>query len=175
MEFTIREAQISDAAAIRDIYGYYVANSFVTFSEVNGSVQDYEDSILETKKSYHYIVACDESGKVIGMAYAGQIRHHDAYKFSVESTIYTAPDVPKKAGIGRALYGELEARLSDIGYKYMYGVITDDNAASIAFHKALGFEEVGHFTNIGYKFGEWKGIVWYRKQIGSLDDMTLKL
>ena len=42
MEFTIREAEISDASAIRDIYGYYVANSFVTFSEVNGSIQDYE-------------------------------------------------------------------------------------------------------------------------------------
>ena len=175
MNFTIREATISDAPEIRDIYGYYVANTFVTFSEINGSVEDYEQSIIETKKAYPYIVAVDDNGKIIGMAYAGQIRHHDAYKFSVEATIYTAPDVPKKSGIGRALYEELERRLSEIGYKFMYGVITDENIPSIKFHKALGFEEVGHFTKIGYKFGEWKGIVWYRKQIGSLDDMTLKI
>ena len=69
------------------------------------------------------------------------------------------------------LYKELEKRLTSMGYKFMYGVITDDNDTSIAFHKALGFEEVGHFTDIGYKFGNWKGIVWYRKQIGSLTDM----
>ena len=62
-------------------------------------------------------------------------------------------------------------QLKAMGYKFMYGVITDDNDASIAFHEALGFEKVGHFTDIGYKFGKWKGIVWYRKQIGSLADM----
>ena len=62
-----------------------------------------------------------------------------------------------------------------MGYKFMYGVITDDNTASIEFHKSLGFTKVGHFTDIGYKFGTWKGIVWYRKQIGSLSDMTLNV
>lgn len=174
MEFYIREAEIADAAAICDIYGYYVTNTFVTFTEVNGSVEDYEQSIIETKKDYPYIVACDSEGKVIGMAYGGRVRHHDAYKYSVETTIYLAPDVPNQSGIGKALYGELQKRLSDMGYKFMYGVITDDNEPSIKFHQALGFEEVGHFTDIGYKFGEWKGIVWYRKQIGDLNDMPSK-
>lgn len=175
MNITIRDAQVSDAAAICEIYGYYAANTFVTFTEDNPSVEAYERSILETKKAYPYIVACDETGKVVGMAYAGRVRQHDAYRFSVESTIYTAVDAPKQQGIGTLLYDELEKRLSDMGYKFMYGVITDDNEPSIQFHKARGFEEVGHFENIGYKFGKWKGIVWYRKQIGSLDDMTLKI
>ena len=174
MNYTIREAQIEDAAAICNIYKYYAENTFVTFTEVNGTVEDYEHSIAETKKNYPYIVACDEDGKVIGMAYGGRVRQHDAYKYSVETTIYLAHDIPRKTGIGSSLYKELEKQLSDRGYKFMYGVITDDNEPSIAFHKALGFEQVGHFTEIGYKFGKWKGIVWYRKQIGSLDEMTLK-
>lgn len=55
----------------------------------------------------------------------------------------------------------------------MYGVITEDNYPSIEFHKSLGFKEVGHFENIGYKFNTWKGIVWYRKQIGNLNDIRL--
>jgi phosphinothricin acetyltransferase len=171
MIYKIREAVTSDAKAIHDIYGYYVANTYVTFSEINPTVQDYADSIVNTKQDYPYIVAVDEEDKVVGMAYGGRLRHHDAYKYAVETTIYLAPEVPKKSGIGKLLYTELEARLKTMGYKFMYGVITDDNEASIAFHKALGFEEVGHFTDIGYKFGNWKGIVWYRKQIGSLTDM----
>ena len=171
MSYTIRDAEIADAMAIHDIYGYYVANSFITFTELNPSIEEYEEDIVNTKKDYPYIVACDDAGRVIGMAYGGRIRHHDAYKYAVETTIYLANDVKKGAGIGKALYTELENRLSAMGYKFMYGVITDDNKASIQFHKALGFEEVGHFTDIGYKFGKWKGIVWYRKQIGSLSDM----
>ncbi len=171
MNYKIREAATSDAKAIHDIYGYYVANTYVTFTEINPTVQDYADSIVNTKQDYPYIVAVDEEDKVVGMAYGGRVRHHDAYKYAVETTIYLAPEVPKKSGIGKLLYTELEARLKAMGYKFMYGVITDDNEASIAFHKALGFEEVGHFTDIGYKFGNWKGIVWYRKQIGSLSDM----
>lgn len=175
MEVTIRDAAASDAEAIHDIYGYYAANTYVTFTEENPSVEEYRKSIISTSEKYPYIVACDEEGSVVGMAYAGQIRHHDAYRYSVESTIYLSPDIPKHTGIGTMLYKELERRLSDMGYKFMYGVITDDNEPSIAFHKALGFSEVGHFTEIGYKFGSWKGIVWYRKQIGSLSDMTLNI
>lgn len=62
-----------------------------------------------------------------------------------------------------------------MGYKFMHGVITDDNYLSIEFHKSLGFSEVGHFENIGYKFGTWKRIVWYSKQIRNLNDMTLNI
>lgn len=175
MEYIIRDAQITDAQAIHDIYGYYAENTFVTFTEDNPSVSEYEQSIVNTKQRYPYIVLCDEAGKVIGMAYADQIRHHDAYRFSVESTIYLSPDAPKKQGLGKMLYTELEHRLSAMGYKFMYGVLTDDNSASIALHEALGFEKVGHFTDIGYKFETLKGIVWYRKQIGDLNDMTLHI
>ncbi|SDB08272.1 phosphinothricin acetyltransferase [Pseudobutyrivibrio sp. YE44] len=175
MSYYIREAQIADAQAIHDIYGYYAEETYVTFTEDNPSVKEYEDAIINTKKAYPYIVLCNEADQVIGMAYAGRIRHHDAYRYSVESTIYLSKDAPKHEGLGSMLYLELEKRLSDMGYKFMYGVLTDDNEPSIALHKSLGFEEVGHFENIGYKFGTWKGIVWYRKQIGSLTDMTLKI
>ncbi len=174
MDFTIRQATVNDAEAICNIYGYYVDNTFVTFTEINPTVSEYRDSIIQTLESYPYIVAVDSSGRVIGMAYAGRLRHHDAYRFSVESTIYLAHDTKRHTGVGRALYEELESQLRAMGYKYMYGVITDDNDASIAFHEALGFEKVGHFSNIGYKFETWKGIVWYRKLIGDLNDMTLK-
>lgn len=175
MDIIIRTAEESDAQAIHDIYGYYADNTFITFTEDNPSVEEYRQSIITTKERYPYIVACDDEGKVLGMSYAGPIRHHDAYRYSVESTIYVSPDAPKQQGIGSKLYMELEKQLSEMGYKFMYGVITDDNEPSISFHKAHGFKEVGHFTDIGYKFGEWKGIVWYRKQIGSLDDMTLNI
>lgn len=35
-----------------------------------------------------------------------------------------------------------------------------NDGASIEFHKKMGFEFVGEFKHIGYKFGKWYGIVW---------------
>ena len=34
MNITIRDAQVSDAAAICEIYGYYAANTFVTLQRI---------------------------------------------------------------------------------------------------------------------------------------------
>ena len=62
MEFTIREAVASDAKAIHDIYGYYVENTFVTFTEINPSVEEYEKSILKTKERYQHILVQQGEG-----------------------------------------------------------------------------------------------------------------
>lgn len=59
-------------------------NTYVTFTEEIPSIEDYAKLIIKTQKEYPYIVACDDKGTVIEMAYADRIRHHDAYKFSVE-------------------------------------------------------------------------------------------
>jgi len=42
--------------------------------------------------------------------------------------------------------------------------------ASIELHKSLGFVEVGHFDNAGFKLGSWRGIVWMTNQIGKMEE-----
>lgn len=53
-------------------------------------------------------------------------------------------------------------------------MLVDTNEASIGFHKSLGFLEVGHFENAGYKLGKWRGIRWMVKQIGPLEGEIYK-
>ena len=173
MNYTIRTAEIADAQAVHDIYSYYVENTCVTFSQVTAPVESYEESIKD--KHYPFIVAEDENGRVIGFASGSRLRPHDAYIWNVESSIYLTHDCPRRTGIGEALYIEFMDRCSKMGYKYVYGVIEDSNEPSIQFHEKLGFAKVGHFTNIGFKFDKWRGIVWYQKQIGDLNDMNLRV
>ena len=45
MNYYIREAEITDAKAIHDIYGYYASNTYVTFTEINPSVEEYQENI----------------------------------------------------------------------------------------------------------------------------------
>ena len=85
-----------------------------------------------------------------------------------------APDAPKRQGIASALYKEFVRILAKQGYRYIYGVLVDTNEASIRFHKSLGFSEVGHFENAGYKLGKWRGIRWTVKQIGPLEGEIYK-
>lgn len=170
MKYTIRMATEKDALAVHDIYGAYVPLDYVTFTVENPDVESYRKKIVTTLEKYPFVVAEDENGKILGYACGSPLRPHDAYQWNVEWTIMLAPDAPKRQGIATALYNEFAHILAKQGYRYIYGVLVDTNEASIALHKALGFTQVGHFENAGFKLGEWRGIVWFVKQIGNPDE-----
>ncbi len=166
MSFIIREALESDAKRVCEIYGQYVPEVTATFNEVNPSVEEYRKKILHVKESYPFFVAEDETGEVVGFVYGSQLRPHDAYRWNVESTIYLDKAAPKRMGIASKLYTVFNDALRVCNYQYVYGVIVDLNEASIKMHEKLGFQEVGRFKDVGYKNGQWLGIVWMSKFIG---------
>lgn len=169
MNFVIRVATKDDAKDVHDIYGAYVDGEHVTFTEINSSIEEYEEKIEHTLKKYPFYIAEDDNHNVLGYVYGSPLRPHDAYRWNVESTIVLSPDAPRRAGIATALYEKFEESLATLGYRYIYAVIVDTNEASIALHASLGYQEVGHFHNAGFKMGKWKGIVWMAKSIGDED------
>ena len=159
-----------DAQAVHDIYGFYVPLDYMTFTIENPTVEEYRKKIISTLEKYPFIVAEDSEGKILGYACGSPLRPHDAYQWNVEWTIALAHDAPKRHGIATALYREFARILDEQGYRYIYGVLVDTNEASLAFHKSLGFTEVGHFENAGFKLGSWRGIRWLVKQIGNSNE-----
>lgn len=170
MHYKVREATANDAQAVHDMYGAYVDGEHVTFTVDNPSVEAYREKIIHTLERYPFLVAEDEEGKVQAYVCGSPLRPHDAYRWNVESTIIVGPDAPKRSGIGTALYSAFFDALEKMGYLFVYAVIVDTNDASIGMHRKLGFEEVGHFMDAGYKNGKWKGIVWMRKRIGEIKE-----
>ncbi|HNW85447.1 MAG TPA: N-acetyltransferase family protein [Candidatus Limiplasma sp.] len=168
MGMNIRIATEADATFVHDVYGYYVANSNATFSAENPDVESYRLKILHTLETYPFFI-CEVDGVPVGFAYGAQIRPHEAYRWDVEATIYLKPDAPRRTGLGSALYTKLLDALQAQGFKTVYGVITDQNTPSLALHRALGFAEAGRFANMGYKHGQWLGVVWMQKNLGSFD------
>ncbi len=109
-------------------------------------------AILDGK--FPYLVA-EVDGAVAGYAYASLYRTRPAYRFTVEDSVYVAPDMQRR-GIGIALLKKLIEACTALGYRQMIAVIGDSNqAASIGVHKACGFESAGNLRSIGYKFGRW--------------------
>ena len=167
----IESVTINDAEELLSIYAPYVENTAITFEYEVPSKEEFIQRIKNISSKYPYIKAVD-NGRITGYAYAGNFKDRRAYDWSVETTIYVKNDC-KRAGIGRALYTELERELKEMGILNMNSCIACPvkksdylNDDSIRFHTKMGFTEVGRFHNSGYKFGEWFDMIWMEKMIG---------
>lgn len=149
----IRNIKPDDAAQICEIYNYYVQNTIITFEESLVTEDDMKSRIIQNNKKHPWIVFTDK-GQIIGYAYASEWKSRCAYKHSVETTVYLRPDA-KGNGIGSLLYKELLAGLKDKNLHAAIGGIALPNEASIALHEKLGFEKIGQFKEVGYKFDKW--------------------
>lgn len=168
MNFSIRVAEEKDAGAVHDIYGAYVPLDYMTFTIDNPDVESYREKIVHTLEKYPFYVAESDTGEILGYVCGSPLRPHDAYQWNVEWTIVLAMEAPRREGIATALYERFADSLEKQGYRYIYGVLVDNNEASYEFHKSLGFKEVGHFENAGFKMGKWRGIRWMVKAIGDI-------
>jgi phosphinothricin acetyltransferase len=47
------------------------------------------------------------------------------------------------------------AHASAMGKHVMIAAIDAENSASVRLHESMGFRRVGHFHEVGFKFGRW--------------------
>lgn len=165
----VRSAEPRDAAALAAIYGHHVLHGFGTFEEVPPSPEEMEARRRAvTDYGLPYLVA-EEAGRVLGFAYAGPFRTRAAYRYTVEDSVYVAPDAVGR-GVGKAVLVEVLSACEQMGLRQVVAVIGDSqNAASIGLHRALGFADAGVGRSFGYKFGRWVDIVWMQKGLNGGD------
>lgn len=160
----IRLATISDAAPIAAIYNHYVRATTITFEEQAVEVDEMARRIEDVGAKLPWYVF-ERDGSVIGYAYATPWRARSAYRFSVESTVYVAPEFPRQ-GIGSRLYTALIDDLRSRGIQVILGGIAQPNSASVSLHESLGFEKVAHFNRVGRKFNQWVDVGYWELQLG---------
>ena len=169
--YAIRSATAEDAVALREIYCYYVLNTAVSFEYTVPTVEEFRSRIVNTLMKYPYLVL-EVNGEISGYAYAGPFKTREAYKFSVENTIYLKKNITKK-GYGRLLLTALEEKLSVMGYTNANACIayiseSDEylNNNSMEFHSHMGYSLVGIFHKCAYKFDRWYDMLWMEKFVG---------
>lgn len=149
----IRNVSTDDADQICDIYNYYVLNTIITFEETPVSNEEMKSRIEKTTGKLPWIVY-EENKQVIGYAYASEWKSRCAYKHSLETTVYLKQGQGGN-GIGSLLYKELISSLKAKNYHAAIGGISLPNEASIALHEKFGFEKIGQFREVGFKFDRW--------------------
>ena len=160
----IRDARQDDAQAICDIYNHYALNTIITFEESAVPTEAMRRRIEEITGTYPWLVFC-ESGGIAGYAYAYPWKTRSAYRYTVESGIYLRPEAVGQ-GMGKRLYEALLDRLRDQGIHAVIGGIALPNTASVALHEKLGFEKIGHFKAVGFKFGQWIDVGYWEALLG---------
>lgn len=165
--FALRDSAPGDEEAIAAIYAHHVRFGLGTFEETPPSVKEIRqrrESILALGLPFLVAIAAE---RVVGYAYAGLYRTRSAYRYTLEDSIYIAPDATNR-GIGRALLARLVKRCDALGYRQMVAVIGDsDNQASIRLHAALGFECIGVQPAVGFKHGRWVDSVLMQRALGA--------
>jgi phosphinothricin acetyltransferase len=155
----IRPAEEADAPAMLAIYRPYVEHTAISFEQELPSPDEFAARVRKYAATWACLVA-EAEGQVLGYAYGSSHRERAAYKWSVETTIYVAPQAQRR-GIGRRLYAALIPRLESAGYCNAYAGVALPNPASVGLHRAVGFTPIGTFPRVGYKFGEWRDVAWF--------------
>lgn len=154
MEVQIRPFEIKDTQSILDIINYNILNSTALYDY---KTRDFETqkTILEDKinKGFPVLIA-EYNGKLVGFGMYSEFRFREAYKFTVEHSVYVSPNEMGK-GIGKMIMAQLIVLAKAQGFHTMIGVIDSENKSSITFHEQFGFKTVGIIKESGYKFDRW--------------------
>ena len=164
---TVRDATAADAAACAVLYTPYVTDTVVTFETEPPTADQMADRMAAAQRRHAWLVLEDD-GAVVGYAYAGPYKERAAYRWSCEVSVYLERG-RRRTGGGRALYEALFARLADRGFRTAVAGMTLPNPASEGLHRAMGFEPVGIYRQIGFKHGGWHDVAWTQRELAPRD------
>ncbi len=151
---TIRHATQDDLPALLAIYNDIVLNTT--------AVYDYQPHTIEMRQQWWVtkqqqgfpVFVAAENGEILGFSSIGPFRAWAAYKYSVENSVYVATAARGK-GIGKLLIPPLITAATQLQMHTIIASIDATNEASLRLHTNMGFVEVAHFKQVGYKFGRW--------------------
>lgn len=159
----IRQAVPRDAEAVAAIWNPYIAKTTVTFTTELKSSEMLADTIRARLPAF-VVADSGADGALAGFATYGTFRAGPGYAQVMEHTVLLAPEAAGQ-GLGRALMTALEQIARQAGIYSLIGAVSGENGAGLAFHRAIGFAEVGRLPEAGCKFGRRIDLVLMQKRL----------
>ena len=154
MKISLRPYQTEDTQAILEIINYNILNSTALY-DYNIRSYEQQKNILEEKINKNFpVIVAELNGKVVGFGMYSEFRFREAYKFTVEHSVYVDNEYHGK-GIGKVLLQELIRIAKAQNLHTIIAVIDAENESSVEFHEKFGFKIVGVIKESGYKFDRW--------------------
>jgi L-amino acid N-acyltransferase len=162
----VRPAARDDLPAIHEIYNEAVLNTTASY--------DYEPRTMEHRVGWFeahehqrlpIFVAIDDRGSVAGWSSLSRYHDRKGYQFTVENSVYVGA-AQRGRGVGQALLPPLIESAQALGVRAIIAAIDAENEASLRLHTRFGFVQVGHFKQVGFKFGRWLDVIYMERLIG---------
>ena len=150
----VREAHEADLPAILAIYNHAIINTTAVFAYRPHTLAMRREWLREKQAAGLPVLVAVLDDDVVGFATYGPFRQWPAYKYTIEHSVHVAERAWRR-GVGRALMTALLADARRRDYHAVIGGVGAENVASLRLHESLGFVEVAHFREVGYKFGRW--------------------
>ena len=154
----IRKPTRQDIPALLDIYNYQVENGVATLDINKKTLAEWEEWYDNHNIENHPLIVAEIENEVAGYATLSAYRFKEAYKSTVELSVYVSPN-HRQIGIGTALMEEiLRLAKDDESIHTVVSVITSGNAASCRLHEKFGFTFCGTIKEVGIKSGKYVDI-----------------
>lgn len=158
---TIRPGRPEDAADLLEIMNYEIRNNTATFDLREKTPEEWQRFMEAHNRDNHPLLVAEADGRAVGYAGLSPYREKEAYRTTVELSVYVHPDY-RRRGIARALMQAiLEKAVQDPAIRTVVSVITGENTGSIRLHEQMGFRYSGTLHAVGRKFGRWLDVVNY--------------
>lgn len=154
MKISIRPYKETDTQAILEVINFNILNSTALY-DYNIRTLEQQTEMLKEKvdRNFPVIVAVLDK-KVVGFGYYSDFRFREAYKYTVEHSVYVNKDF-QGMKIGHLLMEKLIEMARKQKLHTMIAVIDSENQSSVKFHEKYGFKTVGIIKESGYKFDRW--------------------
>jgi L-amino acid N-acyltransferase YncA len=147
------------------IHNQVVAGSDAIFSEQQQHLEERAAWWRERTAAGRPVLVVEDERGVAGFGSYAQFRPWPGFRHTVEHTVHVREDA-RRQGIGRALVRALLERAREQGLHVMVAGVDGANAASIALHESLGFQEVARMPEVGLKHGRRLDLVLLQVRLG---------
>jgi len=161
----VRPAVRGEVAAILAIYNHAVVHTTANYDyEPRTLAQRLEWFDAHERDHFPICVAATPVGEIVGWSSLSRYHEKPGYRFTAENSIYLAEE-HRGRGLGARLLSPLIDAARSLGLHAIIAVIDGDNVASVRLHTRFGFEQVGHFRQIGFKFNRWLDVIYMERLI----------
>ena len=165
MDLRIREATEADLPAIVDIYNQSIPGGWSTADTNPITVSDRVEWFRKFDPTKRPIWVADVGGRVVATAYLSSFYGgRPAYDATAEVSVYIATAYHRR-GLGRRLKQWVIEQCPRLGVTTLLSMHFDHNEATSRINESLGFERLGHLTEIAIVQGQKRGLVIWALRI----------
>ncbi len=151
---TVRQATENDLSKLLEIYNEIIVHTTAVYQYEIHTLEMRREWFITKKEQGFPVFVAEENDSIAGFSTLGTFRNWQAYKYSVENSIYVASHHRGK-GVGKILMTPLIKTAKEMEMHTIIAGIDATNEVSLGLHKSFGFQEVAHFKQVGYKFNRW--------------------